>query len=106
MITFQHAVKELLDFFELPRVSVELLKQKAKQKLRLLAAAGKEKIEAAFAKHRVSSKNLSSFKKSCAFSPFRLNETSLHLVKDKSRRRRHQSVTKSDALDRLPLERI
>lgn len=54
LLFFQHAVKELLDFFELPRVSVELLKQKAKQKLKLLAAAGKEKIEAAFAKHKVS----------------------------------------------------
>lgn len=49
----QYAMKELLDFFELPQESVELLKKKAKEKLKILANAGKEKIATAFAKHKV-----------------------------------------------------
>lgn len=46
-------MKELMDFFELPQATVALLKQKAKEKLKLLAEAGKEKVAAAFSKHKV-----------------------------------------------------
>ncbi|CAL1270146.1 unnamed protein product [Larinioides sclopetarius] len=53
VVYHKYAMKELLDFCELPRVSVELLKQKAKDKFKFFAEAGKEKVVRAFAKHKM-----------------------------------------------------
>ncbi|KAG8198773.1 hypothetical protein JTE90_007083 [Oedothorax gibbosus] len=53
VVYHKYAMKELLDFFELPPESVELLKQKAKEKLKILSKAGKDKIATAFAKHKM-----------------------------------------------------
>ncbi|KAF8773523.1 Vacuolar protein sorting-associated protein 13C like protein [Argiope bruennichi] len=53
VVYHKYAMKELLDFCELPRVSVELLKQKAKDKFKILADAGREKVVHAFAKHKM-----------------------------------------------------
>ncbi|XP_071038592.1 intermembrane lipid transfer protein VPS13A [Parasteatoda tepidariorum] len=53
VVYHKYAMKELMDFFELPPATVTFLKQKAKQKLKFLAEAGKEKIVTAFSKHKM-----------------------------------------------------